>query len=46
MFTQNVTIETGDWKDCVNDDSNGFFFFDPPYRDSLLIMVMDLEMMN
>jgi DNA adenine methylase len=31
---QNVTIKTGDWKDSVNNDPNGFFFFDPPYRDS------------
>jgi DNA adenine methylase len=31
---QNVTIKTGDWKDSVNNDSDGFFFFDPPYRDS------------
>ena len=31
---QNVTILSGDWKDSVNDDDNGFFFFDPPYRDS------------
>ena len=31
---QNVTIKSGDWKDSVNEDPNGFFFFDPPYRDS------------
>ena len=31
---QNVTIKSGDWKDSVNNDSDGFFFFDPPYRDS------------
>lgn len=31
---QNVTIKSGDWKDAVDDDPNGFFFFDPPYRDS------------
>lgn len=31
---QNVTIKSGDWKDCVTDDPDAFFFFDPPYRDS------------
>lgn len=31
---QNVTIKSGDWKDAVEKDPNGFFFFDPPYRDS------------
>jgi DNA adenine methylase len=31
---QNVTIKSGDWKDAVTHDPNGFFFFDPPYRDS------------
>jgi len=31
---QNATITSGDWSDCVNDDPNGFFFFDPPYRNS------------
>ena len=31
---ENVTISSGDWSTSVNDDSNGFFFFDPPYRDS------------
>ena len=31
---QNVDIRSGDWKDAVTDDPNGFFFFDPPYRDS------------
>jgi DNA adenine methylase len=31
---QNVTITSGDWSTSVNDDPNGFFFFDPPYRDS------------
>ena len=31
---QNVTIKSGDWKDAVKNDPNGFFFFDPPYRDS------------
>jgi DNA adenine methylase len=31
---QNVTIKSGDWKDVVENDPNGFFFFDPPYRDS------------
>ena len=31
---QNVTIKSGDWKDAVTNDPNGFFFFDPPYRDS------------
>jgi len=31
---QNVDIRTGDWKDSVENDSDGFFFFDPPYRDS------------
>ena len=31
---QNVEIKSGDWKDSVTDDPNGFFFFDPPYRDS------------
>ena len=31
---QNVTIKSGDWKDAVTNDANGFFFFDPPYRDS------------
>jgi DNA adenine methylase len=31
---QNVTIKSEDWSTAVNDDPNGFFFFDPPYRDS------------
>jgi DNA adenine methylase len=31
---QNATITSGDWSDCVNDDPDGFFFFDPPYRNS------------
>ena len=31
---QNVTIKSGDWKDAVENDPNGFFFFDPPCRDS------------
>jgi DNA adenine methylase len=31
---QNATISSGDWGDCVKDDPNAFFFFDPPYRDS------------
>ena len=31
---ENVTITSGDWSTSVNDDTNGFFFFDPPYRDS------------
>ena len=31
---QNVTISSGDWSSAVNDDPDGFFFFDPPYRDS------------
>jgi len=31
---QNVEIRSGDWKDAVTHDPNGFFFFDPPYRDS------------
>ena len=31
---QSVTIKSGDWKDAVTNDANGFFFFDPPYRDS------------
>ena len=31
---QSVTIKSGDWKDAVKDDPTGFFFFDPPYRDS------------
>lgn len=31
---QNVTITSGDWINSVNDDPDGFFFFDPPYRDS------------
>ena len=31
---QSVTIKSGDWKDAVENDPNGFFFFDPPYRDS------------
>lgn len=31
---QGVTINTGDWSDSVVDDPDGFFFFDPPYRDS------------
>lgn len=31
---QGVTINSGDWSDSVVDDPNGFFFFDPPYRDS------------
>ena len=31
---QNVEIKSGDWKDAVTNDPNGFFFFDPPYRDS------------
>ena len=33
MKCHNV-LSTGDWRDSVNDDDNGFFFFDPPYRDS------------
>jgi len=31
---QVVDIKSGDWKDAVTNDPNGFFFFDPPYRDS------------
>jgi DNA adenine methylase len=31
---QIVTITSTDWSDCVVDDPNAFFFFDPPYRDS------------
>jgi DNA adenine methylase len=31
---QSVDIRSGDWKDAVTDDPDGFFFFDPPYRDS------------
>jgi len=31
---QSVDIRSGDWRNAVTDDSNGFFFFDPPYRDS------------
>jgi DNA adenine methylase len=31
---QVVDIKTGDWKTVVDTDPNGFFFFDPPYRDS------------
>ncbi len=31
---QNVYIKTGDWRDSVKDDPDGFFFFDPPYRNS------------
>ena len=31
---QSVTIKSGDWKDAVENDPTGFFFFDPPYRDS------------
>jgi DNA adenine methylase len=31
---QSVDIRSGDWKNAVTDDPNGFFFFDPPYRDS------------
>ena len=31
---QNVEIKSGDWRDAVTNDPNGFFFFDPPYRDS------------
>jgi DNA adenine methylase len=25
---------SGDWRDCCNDIDDGFFFMDPPYRDS------------
>ena len=31
---QNVEIKSGDWRNAVTNDPNGFFFFDPPYRDS------------
>jgi DNA adenine methylase len=31
---QNVIIARGDWRDVCSDDPTGFFFFDPPYRDS------------
>jgi DNA adenine methylase len=31
---QSVDIRSGDWKDAVTDDPDGFFFFDPPYRNS------------
>ena len=31
---QGVTINSVDWSESVVDDPNGFFFFDPPYRDS------------
>jgi DNA adenine methylase len=31
---QVVDIKSGDWKYAVENDSKGFFFFDPPYRDS------------
>ena len=31
---QVATITSGDWGDCVTDDPDAFFFFDPPYRDS------------
>ena len=31
---QGVTINSGDWSESVVDDPDGFFFFDPPYRDS------------
>jgi len=31
---QSVEIKSGDWRDSVTNDPNGFFFFDPPYRDS------------
>lgn len=31
---QSVDIRSGDWKNAVTDDPEGFFFFDPPYRDS------------
>ena len=31
---QSVSIMTGDWKGAVDNDPDGFFFFDPPYRDS------------
>tara|TARA_R100000030_G_scaffold17395_1_gene11914 strand:+ start:164 stop:532 length:369 start_codon:yes stop_codon:yes gene_type:complete len=31
---QNVDIKSADWRDAVTDDPNGFFFFDPPYRNS------------
>ena len=31
---QNATITSGDWSASVTDDPDGFFFFDPPYRDS------------
>ena len=31
---QDVIIAKGDWRDVCGDDRDGFFFFDPPYRDS------------
>lgn len=31
---QSTNILSTDWKDAVQDDSDGFFFFDPPYRNS------------
>lgn len=31
---QSVDIRSGDWKNAVTDDPEGFFFFDPPYRNS------------
>lgn len=31
---QNVTITSQDWHNSVTDNSDAFFFFDPPYRSS------------
>lgn len=31
---QSVDIRSGDWRNAVTDDSDSFFFFDPPYRNS------------
>ena len=31
---QNVTITSTDWRDSVSSNSEAFYFFDPPYRDS------------
>lgn len=31
---QSVVIESKDWSEVVEDDPDGFFFFDPPYRNS------------
>jgi DNA adenine methylase len=31
---QKVIINVGDWSDSVAHDRDGFFFFDPPYRNS------------